>query len=329
MSTDRLSADQLQQLFGDLIVPVLFPREPSPSPTLTLLVGQHGAGARRLLTRVGQDATFVDASLLRAFHPRFRDLSASRSDDARNQLAEVAAEWTRLSLRHARSTGRSLVLDATATPADLVTATARSFANQGFASSVALIAMSRAESLLATASGYLLDVQAGRVGRFIDVDEHDASLAAMRDLVVALEADPQVDRLLIVDRDGAEVFDALRAEGFAGAQTALDTVQQPRLTATQSMRWLSELRAATDFALAEARIPRPLARVLIELHEAGDDVLDGIALPDDSLALPRASRELARRAATVREAATPSTRRTPEPTGPVVEVPERDRGISR
>ena len=324
-----------QRIFEQRVRPVLFPHGPSESPDLVFVVGQPGAGALRSTARLMADRSVATLSVsdLGAFHPRFLDLSRSRAPEAASILSQSTTGWMQSALQHARTTRRSLLLDGTGSAPDIAIATAGLFARSGFSTTVAVVAVSKAESLLAATSKYLLDARARRVSAITSVAQHNAGFDQTRKLVTSLESTPSVDRLMIVGRDGALRFDASDTDGaaFAGATAALDRERTAAIAAPQAMRWLSELRAATDFALSARQIERPLADALIELHEiALQDVVPRLPLPEDSQARPIAEANLARQLAAVRQVARPERRPAPQ-SGPVVSapVPAPDRGISR
>lgn len=324
-----------QRIFEERARPVLFPHEPSDSPALVFVVGQPGSGALRATARLveGKAVAAVSVSDLGPFHPRFLDLSRSRAPEAASILNQSTTAWMQSALQHARTTRRSLVLDGTGSSPDIALATAGLFARSGFTTTVAVVAVPKAESLLAATSKYLLDARARRVSALTSVAQHNTSFDQTRDLVTSLESTPSVDRLTIIGRDGATRFDMSGAEGtaFAGATAVLDRERSSALAAPQAMRWLSELRAATDFALSGRQIERPLADALVELHEMGlREVIPRLPLPDDSQARPIAEANLSHQLAAVREAARVERRAVPQP-GPVASapVPAPAPGISR
>lgn len=333
MSGVASSESDLQALFEQRIRPVVFPHAPTAAePELLFATGQAGVGATRAFAGLidGREIAAVSASDLRAFHPRYLELARSRSAEATRNLTESTSGWMRSALQHARTTRRSLLLDGTGSSPDIALATAGLFAKSGFTTTVVAVAAPRSETLLATASGYLINARVGRATQFTTVAEHDASVESVRSLVQTLESTPTVDRLMVIGRDGATRFDAARTEGsgFAGARAALDLAYAAPLPAPQAMRWLSELRAMTDFALSLRQVARPLADVLIELHEIGlREVLPDLSLPKDSQARPAAQANLGRRLVAIREATQTEQRPERQP-APVVSGPEPDRGIS-
>ncbi|MGN6221681.1 MAG: zeta toxin family protein [Microbacterium sp.] len=332
MNDRTLSADELQRIFEQRVQPVVFPHDPADQPELIVLTGQPGTGAARLTARlVGRrDFAVVRAKDLRAFHPQYGELAPARTSEAERRLREAASAWTTSALRYARTTGRSLVLDGDElrTP-DVVLASTELFARDGFETTISIVAVPRPESLLATVSGHLSTLPAGRSQPFTVAADHDGGLDHVRGLIRALEDSASVDRLSIFDRDGEQVFSGARTDSFAGASEAFDRARQVALTAPQSMRWLSELRAISDSALSGRRISAPLANVLIELHQVAlQEVLPRLPLPEDSEARPAAEASIGRRLVAIRKAAVPDQPRDTLPAPAPAPAADPDRGIS-
>ena len=333
MTNSTPPEDQQRRIFDERIRPVVFPHAPADdSAEMLFVVGQPGVSALRASAKVIRDRhiAVLSVSDLRAFHPRFLELSRLQAPEAVGILNEAASGWMRSALQHARTTGRSLLLDGAGSSSDLALATTGLFARSGFTTAVVVVAAPRSESLLATASGYLTNARAGRATSFTTVAEHDASVESIRALIQTLESAPSVDRLTIIGRDGATRFDAARTDpsGFAGARAVLDGEHGSHLRAPQAMRWLSELRAMTDFALSARRVARPFAEVLIELNEIGlRAILPNLPLPKDSQARPAAEANLGRQLVALRQAIRTDQREERQP-APVIAAPEPDRGIS-
>ena len=337
MTSGTLSDEELQRLFDEKIAPVVFADPPSAgSPVMVLLVGQPGAAplraASELVRQTPDGMARVSAAELRAFHPQFLELSRSRSPEAPRLLATSAATWMQGALRHARTTRRSLLLDGARSAVETSLAAIGLFANSGFTTRVVVVATPRPESLLSTASKFLLDAKAGRSTPFTGVADHDTRFAETRELVAALEAKPSVDRVTVLDREGLMRFDAVRTNetSFVGAGRVLELEQSAPMSASKAMRWLSELRAMTDYTLSLRSIAEPLAEVLIELHElALREVLPELGLPQDSVARPTVEANIARQLAAIREATSVSRPPSPAPAPtPVIPAPQPDRGIS-
>lgn len=333
MSTTTPSEDAAARIFDDEIVPVIFPEVLSEDrPRITIPLGQPGSSVGRALPGLNatQAGAYLSAIELRAFHPRYADLSQARAPEGLRILQESASAWMRSALEYSRSNKRPIVLDGTHLTPEVALAATDLFSGSGFDTTVAVVAVPRAESLLATASTYLLNVRAGRIGEFVSLAEHDRGLADIRALLASLEAKPSVDQLTIIGRDGAVLFDAVSADpvGFVGALTTFDDARATPLPAAVARRWLSELRATTDYALSFRQIPAPLADVLVELHEIGRrEILPPMRLPEDSVARAKADAALAARLDAVRAAARVEQRPERRP-GPSTSIPEVDRTIS-
>ncbi|MEL5990724.1 zeta toxin family protein [Microbacterium phosphatis] len=307
MTDIELEAAETRAIFDATIAPVLFPSMDRPeTPTVTLVVGQPGAGAgraARALLAEHPGAALLDGGRLRAFHPRFFELSRSRSPEVLRVFAEATSAWLRDCLAYARTSRRSLVLDGSFSSARVARATAELFQREGFETHVAVVGQPRAVSLLSEASRSLIAALDGRSTPFTDLAAHDAGFEVTRALVSELEGEAPVDRLTVVGRAGDWVFDARRADGFAGASRALVREQVTPMSGPEGRRWLSELRASTEFALSNSRVPAPLAEVLLELHElALGEVLPRLPLPVDSVAHSRAEATIRARVDALRQA---------------------------
>lgn len=322
MTNLRLDDDALRTVFEAKIVPSVFP-DPTPhdEPTLTLVVGQPGSGsgraARGLLVE-HPDSAVLSADGLRAFHPHYIELSRSRSDEATQIFAEATAAWLRDGLAYARTNRRSLLLEGSFQSAQVASATAELFQREGYRTHLTVVGVPRPVSLLSEASRYLLADLAGKAARFTDRAAHDAGFDATRALVAELEGEASVDRLTVISRSGAWVFDANGVDGFAGASRALAREHVTPLTGPEGMRWLSELRASTDYALEARRLQPQVAEVLATLHEiAIAEVLPRLPLPPDSMARSGAEETLKSRLDALR-GAMPAERPPVDVTAPSV-----------
>lgn len=258
------------------ILPLLFPEEPreDAAPTFVLLTGQPGAGSGRAIGRLRAEQSdhlaAMSADELRAFHPRFAEAMASGSGEAAQEVGEATAEWLRAGMAFARENRRSLLLEGNFTMPSTVLALTQRFAGEGFRTRVVVVGVRRAESLLATLSQHLSAVQAGRPARFVSREAHDRGFEGTRALTAALEDSTAVDRVTVLGRAGAPLFDAeLDGTGhpFHGAGAALVAAQSERLSSLGSAQWMSELRRVTKFAATMREVPRPVTEVLIDLHE--------------------------------------------------------------
>lgn len=318
---------------ADPALAVLFAgTQPSEQPMLTLVVGSPGAGKSRTIShsavRLETEATVISADDLGAFHPDFLELTRRRPLEAPGALSATVADLLGRSLNHARITKRSLILDATINTPAAAIATAASFETAGFATRIVVVAARRSHSLLTTASRYLNARRLGAPARFVDSQTHRRGWVGTTDLVRAVEASKPVEQVTIISRDGTIAFDADRSQGFGGATTAYESVQQAEVTTLEGARWFGELRRITEFAREARELSPPVAEVLVELHElALNEVLPAMAVRRQSAfvvaqearltaELVALRREIPREVPSVDIAAPIYAPQGPRPTGP-------------
>lgn len=331
MAELALDPKEREELFDSRVRPVLFGDESTIAvPTFTLVIGQFGAAMGRASHGVlaeQPETAVMNAAALQAFHPRYADLIRSGSPGAREYLSEAATDWASRTLAHACEAGRSLLVETSIHAAPPMVSLAGSFTKRGFSTHIIVVAVPRAQSLLAEASGHLLDRRAGRNTSASSLTRHDESWDAVRALVGGQETSPTVDRLTLLDGAGVTLFNADRASesAFAGVSRALIAVHSAPMTNATAMQWLSELRATTDYALNERDHDKSLNELLVELHQvAANDVLPQITLPAGSLARQNAEKTLAERLVQLRRA-TATTQ--VDATGPVITGPDTGTGI--
>ncbi len=257
--------------------------EPSEHPALTLVVGSPGSGKSRTIRHAATGdhagATVISADDLAAFDPDFLELTRRRPLEAPSALSATVADLLGKSLNHARTTKRSLILDATINTPAAAIGTAASFETAGFTTRIVVVATRRSQSLLSTASRYLNARRLGAPARFVDSETHRRGWAGTTELVRAVEASAPVERVTIIGRDRTIAFEADRLQGFAGATMAYESVQQAEVTTLEGARWFGELRRITEFAREARELSPPVAEVLAELHElALNEVLPAMAV---------------------------------------------------
>ncbi|MCR2811280.1 MULTISPECIES: zeta toxin family protein [unclassified Microbacterium] len=326
MTNPAPTAVPRDDVFAREIRPLLFPDgdDRNTDPVFVLLSGQPGSGVGRatgrLRAELGGDAAVLSAELLRPFHPRFAEASASGSMESSRELSEATAEWLRAGMRFAREHHRSLILEGSfANPATALGLVQR-FRTDGFATRVVVVAARRAESLLSTVSGYLRAVEAGRAGGLVSREIHDQGFAGTGALAAAAEKSDAVDRVTVLDRVGAAAFDAVRTgvdRPFQGAAAALRAAQSQRLSSLESAQWLSELRRVTEFAATLRNVPRPVTEVLIDLHETAlREIIPELPVPSGSRVVAAQEHRSASDLVTLRKLLV--AERPVDATGPVV-----------
>lgn len=334
MTELSLSDEEQREILESRVLPVLFDDRltRTSKPTLVLVVGQPGSGLSRASHRALLDtpgAATISTDALRAFHPRYRELILSRSARALTLLSEPAARWASQALTHARQAGYSVLLETSISTPAAALGLVDSFARNNFFTRVVVVATPRAQSLLATVSGHLWSLHAGHASAHPSLVTHDESWSAVRGLVGRLESLPTVDQLTLLDESGGSLFDGARSDQrpFAGVSRTLVAAHSAPMTNASAMRWLSELRAATNYALSLNRVDTATVETLLELQNiAVDEVLPQIVLPLDSLARTNAASVIADRSNRLQRSAASLHADASEP---VFAQPEAGLGLSR
>jgi UDP-N-acetylglucosamine kinase len=331
VSDPRLSTERLIEIFQDEIRPMIFGADKSTDdPSLALMIGQSGADQARatgLALADHSDAVTLRADDLRPFHPSYLELSRSRSERADESLAEAAAHWLQRAITHARSSRRSILLEGNLDSPQIVLPILDVFRRAGFSTHVFVAATPRPTSLLSIASQHLLRVSSRRPSVPPTLARHDAGWEGTRAIVERLENDSTGSRLTVVDHEGRPAFDSVETGTLQGSTTSLDRSRSEAMSSSTAMKWLSELRAITDYAISAGVTPS-LKELLISLHElALRSIVPALTLPPDSKARPVLEDRLARQMLTLRRLGT--ERERSDTAAPTVEVPSQQRGLGR
>lgn len=299
------------------ILPTIFAgSRPAENPRFLLLVGQVGSGRSRAIARLAapeRDALpVISSDLLHAF--------AGATSNA--QPASTVQSWLLACIRHARENRFPLLLDGSFPDADAVSGILAAFEREGFVTQVAVVAASRAESLLAVASAYATERQAGRRANLPRLAEHDAEWTATRSGLDAIgEREPAVNTV-IFDRAGSVVFDA---EAGEGALRAFDRAVGSPMSTLRAVQWLSELKRVSEFARILPTRDAELTRYLVAAHETAiGEVIPRLRVPAGSTVARALENRLASELVSLRRTHTATPAASPVPTPSV----ERD-GPSR
>lgn len=302
MSARELSVDERAEIFRADIVPLLFPdTQTTDYPTLTLVAGQPGSGraqaAARLRSELDEEVTVLSAGELRAFHPSFVQSSASDLIQTDDEIGTATTEWLRASIAHAREHHRSVMIEGSFAAPRVVVATSQQFRAEGFQTRIVIVGARRAESLLSAVSLYLRGVQTGGPASFVSRVAHDRGFEGTRLLAASLEETDACDRVSILGRGGALIFDGERGDVDqppGGATAALLRTQSERLTSLGSAQWLSELRRVTEYASQLRHARRPLTDLLIDLHETAlREIIPELPVPPGSMVITTQGRRSA------------------------------------
>lgn len=290
-----LSAEELADLYREVVGPILFNDVPDgqAEPTLLLLGGQAGAGKSRLTGRILEQFDGMAALTgddLRVFHPDYRTLISSQPQQAGAVLAEATRAWVRAALDDALNARRSLLLEGSFGDPDVTLATAARFREAGFRVRVVAIASPRVLSLVSAASRYLRNLNAGNPARFTRLSAHDRGYQGTERLIDIVAATAPVDSVTVYSRNGQALFDHTESDGqgdahvFADAKAALYQGRHPESWgAVSTMGLLGELKQITGYATASGQLTQEIVELLEAAHEqALSDVVPNLSVAADS-----------------------------------------------
>jgi len=287
MSVNEVGREAREEILQRDILPLYFPPAPvEDSPAFVLLTGQPGAGRLRAVLPAGLGGmAVVNAEELQAFHPEYARLRGARVPEALDELARTAASWVSGCTRHARESGRSVVLDGVFPDSVVAAAAVERFEAAGFSTRVVFVASRRVESLLTVASTYLQDVRSRHLGGVVTRESHDAGLAATRRLAASLDEAAWADRVTVVSRGGRVILDEQRdpaGSSYAGVGAVLEAAQSERMSRWDATQWLSELHHVTDYAMSLRAMPDGVAELLVDLHASAlREVIPELHIPTD------------------------------------------------
>lgn len=269
--TPRAEPDVGEVLRKGILPTIFATAQPAENPRFVLLGSQAGSGRsraiRQLVSAQPHGAAVLSSDLLGL-------LAGSAPADS------TTASWLVACMRHARQHRYSLVLDGPFPAPSAVNGILRAFEADGYATEVAVVAVPRAESVLAVASAYAIGRQTARVTQLTPLAVHDAQVRATRSTLEAVAGREPAVRATVFDRAGAVV----RVAGSGSAALrALDRAVDAPMSTLQAVQWLSELKRVTEYMHRSRIQDAELTRYLIAAHEAGiGEVVPRLRVPAGS-----------------------------------------------
>ncbi len=319
--------------FESLIRPALFADSADAQPSLTLWVGEPGAGRTRAVYRNYPEASgraVVSAAVLRAFHPDYLELASRRPFELDDALRPAAERWIAQSVGTALNERRSVVLESEALTAEAARAASAAFTEAGFTTEAVVMASRTPDSLLTAASAYLNQRRERIPTQPTTVDAHRAAAVAALDLTIALELDGPFDRVRVLNPGGVALHAAeprRHPESLQGLSAALDAERQRHYSSIEGVQWLSELRRITEYARQSREDVGPVVETLGELHRlALTTVLPRMPLRPESEAAMRQRAQLEQELSRLEEQLA-ATRNIPAPLD--FPTPAPSRGLDR
>ncbi|MCZ4101075.1 zeta toxin family protein [Streptomyces sp. H39-C1] len=277
----RLSADEHQWIFDELIVPTLLPDiTAQEQPIATYVMGQPGASktqAANLVQRAMRGRpTRITGDSFKAMHPDYYQLLI---DQPRNAGAAIRADyraWVAEAEAYVRSRRGDVIIELAPGHADDLLQGAAAFHAAGYRVDLVVLAVRAADSRQATAHRYAAAQQIGVSTRFTSAAGHDTCFAAVTAAVRGAENHPAISSMLVLSRDGQTlthldqtITDPGAAVATGTAARALAAEQRRLYTGPEAARFLTRQRAL-HAALPQHRTELPaiaaLARPLFPDH---------------------------------------------------------------
>ncbi|WP_224277517.1 zeta toxin family protein [Streptomyces sp. LS1784] len=254
----RLSADEHEWTFQNLIVPDLGEVVAQERPVVVYVMGAPGAGKTRAAMMVrralrGRRPVWIAGELFKAAHPDYFRLLCERPRTASARIRADYKAWQARAEAYVRERRADAVIEVAPGSAHVFLGDVAAWRRAGYRVELLVLDVRAADSRQGTALRYAEVSRGGtRPGRFTTASGHDRCLAAVLECVQAVEEQRLVDHLGVVRRDGAAVFrNALgpdgRWTGRAGAALAVRAGQVRPYTEQEARRFLAhqrELRAA-------------------------------------------------------------------------------------
>ncbi|MFE7529115.1 zeta toxin family protein [Kitasatospora sp. NPDC057542] len=254
----RLSADEHEWTFQNLIVPDLGEIVAQERPVAVYVMGAPGAGktqAAMMVRRALRDRrpVWIAGELFKAAHPDYFRLLREYPRTASARIRADYKAWQARAEAYVRERRADAVIEVAPGSVNSFLDDAAVWRRAGYRVELLVLDVRAADSRQGTALRYAEVSRGGtRPGRFTTAAGHDRCLAAVLECVQAVEEQRLVDHLGVVRRDGTAVFrNALGPDGWwtgqTGAALAARAGQVRPYTEQEARRFLAhqrKLRAA-------------------------------------------------------------------------------------
>ncbi|MET7353098.1 zeta toxin family protein [Streptomyces mirabilis] len=273
MAYHRLSADEHQWIFDELITPtVLAGVTPRDDPRAVYVLGQPGAGkllAARMVKRAMRTGTTrLVGDDFKASHPDYFQLLR---DDPRSAGAAIRTDyraWFSQAEEYVRRRHGDVLMEAAPGSVEEFLDSALPFAADGYPVELVVLAVRAADSRLATALRYARALQIGATGRFTTRSGHNTCFHALADTVAVAERHPQIAAITVIRRVGQALL-RHETDGSGRASWALAAERLRPYTEQETIAFLQlhhALRRALPRHRGELDDIAALARPLMPPH---------------------------------------------------------------
>jgi hypothetical protein len=254
----QLSDDELDSIFYQTIVPVLFDTAPLAEYPLAILIGaQPGAGksraGRMAMAESGQPMVEIIGDDLRAFHPCYSELMARDPMRMPDATAQASGAWVERCIQFAAEQCLSVLVEGTFRDAAVPWRTAEVFRQHGFHVQVHLLAVAEVVSRLSIADRFVSGMSKDGQARFTSADAHARAVWALPTTLTVLEQNSSpVSEFILRDRDEVLLRYGL---GDAASMAASSVIIRRELageslTAADCQEWLRQEQSVSEFLQA-------------------------------------------------------------------------------
>ncbi len=215
MTRGRLSQAESQRIFAEDILPTYLPNnlQRLDQPTAVLLGGQPGSGKTLLLT-MAESAMRTEGSTirivgddLRAYVPGYARHQRQDPEAAARATGPDAGRWVEMLIAAARDRRVNVIVEGTMREPETVRRTAETFRSAGYRVEAWALAVNERISWAGVHTRFEAMIAAGGTGRMTPRDMHDAAAAGMLTTLREIERNKIVDRVHVLDRGGAALYD--------------------------------------------------------------------------------------------------------------------------
>ncbi|MET8630772.1 zeta toxin family protein [Kitasatospora sp. NPDC004669] len=254
----RLSADEHEWTFQNLILPDLGEIVAQERPVVVYVMGAPGAGKTRATAMVrramrARRPVWIAGELFKAAHPDYLRLLREHPRTASARIRADYKAWQARAEAYVRERRADAVIEIAPGSANRFLGDTAAWDHVGYRVELLVLDVRAPDSRQSTALRYAEVSRSGtRPGRFTTASGHDRCLAAVLECVQAVEEQRLVDHISVVRRDGSAMFrNALGADGRwtgpVGAALAARAGQVRPYTDQEARQFLArqrELRTA-------------------------------------------------------------------------------------
>lgn len=185
------------------------PGQAADRPVIIFTGGQPGAGKSNANARAKYDRPNLVEIIgddLRQYHPDYAKLMRNNPLAMPDATAQASGRWVGMAADYTRSQRMDTLIETTLRQPDIVARTMTEFKAAGYEVELHVVAVPSEVSRLGTVTRYAGQVSEHGAGRWTPSSAHDVATVAVPGTVQTLLERGLVDRLVIVNRAGDELF---------------------------------------------------------------------------------------------------------------------------